>query len=59
MPGRTILLSFEQGLGDTIQMARYVPLVEQRCGRVVVECQEALRRAWGASSLPTGRATGR
>lgn len=40
--GRTILLYAEQGLGDTIQFARYAPLVAGRAGRVVVECQERL-----------------
>jgi tetratricopeptide (TPR) repeat protein/glycosyltransferase involved in cell wall biosynthesis len=40
--GSTILLHAEQGFGDTIQLIRYVPLVVQRGGRVVVECQSAL-----------------
>jgi len=39
--GRRILLYAEQGLGDTVQFARYVPLVAARGGHVVVECQEA------------------
>ena len=43
--GKTILLHAEQGFGDTIQFARYVPLVVQRGGRVIVECQvPALKR---------------
>ncbi len=43
--GKTILLHAEQGFGDTIQFARYVPLVVQRGGRVIVECQvSALKR---------------
>jgi len=40
--GKTILLYAEQGLGDTIQFLRYAPLVKQRGGTVVVECQPAL-----------------
>jgi tetratricopeptide (TPR) repeat protein len=40
--GKTILLWAEQGLGDTIQFARYAPLVAARGGRVMVECQDCL-----------------
>jgi tetratricopeptide (TPR) repeat protein len=42
--GRTILLYAEQGLGDTLQFIRYAPLIRQRGGRVVVECQKPLQR---------------
>jgi Flp pilus assembly protein TadD len=42
LAGRTILLYGEQGLGDTLQMIRYVRLVKQRGGRVMVECQPQL-----------------
>lgn len=42
--GQTILLHAEQGLGDTIQFIRYVPLVAQLGGRVIVECHESLIR---------------
>jgi tetratricopeptide (TPR) repeat protein len=41
--GKTILLHAEQGLGDTIQFIRYAPLVQERGGCVVVECQASLR----------------
>jgi tetratricopeptide (TPR) repeat protein len=41
--GRTILLHSEQGLGDTIQFARYVPLVAARGARVIFEVQAPLR----------------
>jgi tetratricopeptide (TPR) repeat protein len=40
--GRTILLWAEQGLGDTLQAIRFAPLVKQRGGTVVVECQAPL-----------------
>ncbi|HEY2585623.1 MAG TPA: GNAT family N-acetyltransferase [Tepidisphaeraceae bacterium] len=42
--GRTILLHPEQGFGDTIHMARYLPMVAARGGRVVLECQPELHR---------------
>ncbi len=42
LAGRPILLHAEQGLGDTIQFIRYAPLVKERGGYVIVECQEPL-----------------
>ena len=42
LAGKTILLHAEQGLGDTIQFVRYAPLVQERGGRVVLECQPPL-----------------
>ncbi len=42
LPGGTILLHAEQGLGDTLQFVRYAPLVAQRCAQVVLECQPEL-----------------
>ena len=44
LQGRTILLYSEQGMGDAIQFIRYVPLVKQRGGQVIVECQKPLLR---------------
>jgi tetratricopeptide (TPR) repeat protein len=44
LAGRTILLHVEGGFGDGIQFARYVPMVAERGGRVVLECQPELVR---------------
>ena len=40
---KTILLTAEQGLGDTIQFARYVPLIAQSGARVVLEVPPELK----------------
>jgi tetratricopeptide (TPR) repeat protein len=40
--GKTILLHGEQGLGDTLQFARYVPLVARRGARVILAVQQPL-----------------
>ena len=42
LEGKTILLYAEQGLGDTLQLCRYVPLVKARGARVVLEVQPPL-----------------
>jgi len=44
LEGRTILIYDEQGFGDTLQFARFVPEVAARGGRVVFECKPALER---------------
>ena len=40
--GKTILVHAEQGLGDTLQFIRYVPLVKEYGGTVIVECPQRL-----------------
>jgi tetratricopeptide (TPR) repeat protein len=42
--GKTILIHVDEGLGDTIQFARYVPMVAARGARVVLVVADALRQ---------------
>jgi tetratricopeptide (TPR) repeat protein len=44
LKGATILLYAEQGLGDSLQLLRYVPLVQAAGGRVVLELPANLCR---------------
>jgi len=44
LAGKTILLHSEQGLGDTLQFCRYVPLVAGLGAKVILEVQKPL---WG------------
>lgn len=40
--GKRILIYTEQGFGDAIQFARYVPMVAERGGRVILGCRAPL-----------------
>ncbi|MFL9959868.1 tetratricopeptide repeat-containing glycosyltransferase family protein [Paraburkholderia sediminicola] len=60
---KTILLVAEQGLGDTIQFARYAPQVAALAQRVILEVQLPLRplfdevgRDWGVEIVARGDA---
>ncbi|UKJ75121.1 tetratricopeptide repeat protein [Azospirillum brasilense] len=44
LDGRTLYLFTEQGFGDAILAARYVPLVRERGGRILYDCHPELRR---------------
>lgn len=44
LAGRAILLHAEQGFGDSIQFARFVPLVARRGGKIILYCQPELTR---------------
>ena len=44
LSGKTILLWAEQGLGDTLQLIRYAPLVKQQGGTVLLWCPAELGR---------------
>ncbi|SEC29116.1 Tetratricopeptide repeat-containing protein [Rhizobiales bacterium GAS188] len=50
LDGKTILLQSEQGLGDSIQCLRYVPLIVARGGRVLLRLERILVRL--AAGLP-------
>jgi hypothetical protein len=43
LAGRTLMVWAEQGIGDEIQMARYIPQLKQR-GRIRLVCSRPLRR---------------
>lgn len=43
LQGKTILLHAEQGFGDTLQFARYAPLLAQQGARVILQVQPALK----------------
>jgi tetratricopeptide (TPR) repeat protein len=40
---KTLLVYAEQGLGDTLQFCRYLPLIKARVGRLLFECQPPLQ----------------
>ena len=42
--GKSILVHAEQGCGDTIHFIRYLPLIRERGGHVIFECQKDLYR---------------
>src|SRR5258706_8281502 len=44
LAGKRILLRAEQGMGDTIHAVRYVPMVKERGGKVILEVQPSLKR---------------
>ncbi len=43
LTGKTILLHAEQGFGDSIQFARYLPMVKAKGARVILEVPESLQ----------------
>ncbi len=48
-PGRTLFLHAEQGYGDAIQNARFIPQARERVGRVVLECRPELKTLFAHS----------
>jgi len=44
LEGRTLLVHYEQGLGDSFQYIRYAGVLKRMGARVLYECQPALKR---------------
>ncbi len=42
IPNGTLLVYSEGGFGDTLQYVRYVPMLAERVGRIVLECRKPL-----------------
>ena len=57
LPGGRILLVADQGAGDAVQFARYIPLVAERCREVILaappELADLLRSAKGLTRVVT------
>jgi tetratricopeptide (TPR) repeat protein len=60
LEGRSILLYAEQGLGDTVQFIRYAAMVQDKGGKVLVECSapllQLLQNYSGIDALSASRA---
>ncbi|MBP2228906.1 hypothetical protein J2847_002198 [Azospirillum agricola] len=63
LDGRRVFVTTEQGFGDALLVARYLPMVRKAGGRLIYECHSELRRvlsglapddwvAWGAPAPP-------
>jgi tetratricopeptide (TPR) repeat protein len=50
LQGKRILIHPEQGLGDAIQFARFLPMVAQLNGRVILQCHRELLRLFAPMS---------
>lgn len=48
LAGKRVLIAAEQGFGDALQFARFLPLVARQCGELIVECQPELMDLFGA-----------
>ena len=59
LDGRTILVLAEQGFGDAIQFARYLPMLAYRGAQVVLQCASPLVKLLGAmpgvTAVPRGQ----
>ena len=51
LAGKTLLIYADQGLGDTLQFCRYIPLLEAQGARVVFEVQPVLKQLLGSLAM--------
>jgi len=51
IPGQTLFLHAEQGFGDAIQYARFLPRARQLAARVILECRPELKRFFTCSEI--------
>lgn len=49
MPAKTLFLYAEQGYGDALQMVRFIPLLKDRVGRVILESRPDLETLFNYS----------
>jgi len=52
LAGQTLLLYSEQGLGDAIQFARFVPWLAAQCRQVIVQIPDRLKRLLSSMIVP-------
>jgi tetratricopeptide (TPR) repeat protein len=57
LEGKTIVLYWEQSLGDSLQFIRYAQLLKERGATVVVDCQPTLQRLLAAQNYVDRLAT--
>jgi tetratricopeptide (TPR) repeat protein len=51
-----LLIQAEQGLGDAIQFARFIPLAARKIGRLILSCDKSLHRLFAGLCLLTDEA---
>jgi hypothetical protein len=44
LEAHTLLLYTDEGFGDALQFIRYLPLLAQRCGKIIIACRPELPR---------------
>jgi tetratricopeptide (TPR) repeat protein len=54
LTGKTILVHAEQGLGDSIHFSRFLPIVVQKAGKVILEVQSELVRLFKQTKMLEG-----